>query len=83
MGNLNGRRGKPLGTDKKGKISIIKAQVPLVEMLDFEPTLTCITGGRGSYTMEFSHYKEVPGMLQPKVIEAAAKEGRTQEEEED
>ncbi len=83
MGNLNGRRGKPLGTDKKGKISIIKAQVPLVEMLDFEPTLTSITGGRGSYTMEFSHYEEVPGMLQPKVIEAAAKEGRTQEEEED
>ena len=72
-----------MGTDKKGKISIIKAQVPLVEMLDFEPTLTSITGGRGSYTMEFSHYEEVPGMLQPKVIEAAAKEGRTQEEEED
>ncbi len=81
MGNLNGRRGKPLGTEQRGKMSIIKAQVPLAEMLDFEPTLTSITGGRGSYTMEFSHYEEVPAQIQQKIIEQAKKEGRIQDEE--
>ncbi len=81
MGNLNGRRGKPLGTEQRGKMSIIKAQVPLAEMLDFEPTLTSITGGRGYYTMEFSHYEEVPAQVQQKIIEQAKKEGRIQEEE--
>ncbi len=82
MGNLNGRRGKPLGTEQRGKMSIIKAQVPLAEMLDFEPALTSITGGRGSYTMEFSHYEEVPAQIQQKIIEQAKKEGRIKDEEE-
>jgi elongation factor G len=45
---------------------ILKAQVPMSEMLDFEPTLTSITGGRGSFLMEFSHYEEAPGQLQQK-----------------
>ena len=52
------------------------------EMLDFEPTLTSITGGRGNYFMEFSHYEEVPGHLQKKIIDEAVKEGRVKEEEE-
>lgn len=82
MGNLNGRRGKVQGMEQKGSLRIIKAQVPMAEMLDFEPTLTSITGGRGSYLMEFSHYEEVPGQLQPKIIDAAIKEGRVRPEEE-
>ncbi len=82
MGNLNGRRGKVQGMEQKGNLRSIKAQVPMAEMLDFEPTLTSITGGRGSYLMEFSHYEEVPGQLQQKIINEAVKEGRVKPEEE-
>ncbi len=82
MGNLNGRRGKVQGMEQKGNMRIIKAQVPMAEMLDFEPTLTSITGGRGSYYMEFSHYEEVPPQLQQKVIQEAIEEGRIAPEEE-
>ncbi|MCK5056260.1 MAG: elongation factor G [Candidatus Aminicenantes bacterium] len=81
-GNLSGRRGKIQGMETKGKNNIIRALVPMVEMLDFDPTLTSITGGRGSYFMEFIHYEEVPAHLQTKVIENAKKEGRIREEEE-
>jgi elongation factor G len=83
MGNLNGRRGKVQGMEQKGYLRIIKAVVPMAEMLDFEPTLTSITGGRGSYLMEFSHYEEVPGQLQQKIVNEAVKEGRIKPEEEE
>jgi elongation factor G len=82
MGNLNGRRGKVQGMEQKGNMRILKAQVPMSEMLDFEPTLTSITGGRGSFLMEFSHYEEVPGQVQQKIIGEAVKEGRIKPEEE-
>jgi elongation factor G len=82
MGNLNGRRGKVTGMEQKGNMRILKAQVPMSEMLDFEPTLTSITGGRGSFLMEFSHYEEVPSHLQQKIINEAIKEGRVKPEEE-
>jgi elongation factor G len=82
MGNLNGRRGKLQGMEQKGNMRIIKATVPMAEMLDFEPTLTSITGGRGSFLMEFSHYEEVPSHLQQKIIAEAVKEGRVKPEEE-
>ena len=81
-GNLSGRRGKIQGMEIKGKNHVVKAVVPMSEMLDFEPTLTSITGGRGSYFMEFSHYEEVPGHLQKKIIDEAVKAGRVKEEEE-
>jgi elongation factor G len=83
MGNLNGRRGKVQGMEQKGNLRIIKAQVPMAEMLDFEPTLTSITGGRGSFLMEFSHFEEVPSHLQQKIINEAVKEGRVRPEEEE
>lgn len=76
MGNLNGRRGKVQGMEQKGSMRIIKAQVPMAEMLDFEPTLTSITGGRGSFIMEMSHYEEVPAHLQKDIIEESIREGR-------
>jgi len=82
MGNLNGRRGKLQGMEQKGNMRIIKATVPMAEMLDFEPTLTSITGGRGSFVMEFSHMEEVPSHLQQKIIAEAVKEGRVKPEEE-
>ena len=82
MGNLNGRRGKVQGMEQKGSLRIIKAQVPMAEMLDFEPTLTSITGGRGSFMMEFSKYEEVPSHLQQKIIDQSVKDGRIRAEEE-
>lgn len=82
MGNLNGRRGKLQGMEQKGNMRSIKALVPMAEMLDFEPTLTSITGGRGSFLMEFSHYEEVPAHIQQKIIAEAVKEGRVKPEEE-
>jgi len=83
MGNLNGRRGKVQGMEQKGPMRVLKAQVPMSEMLDFEPTLTSITGGRGSFLMEFDHYEEAPSHIQQKIIAEAVKEGRVKPEEED
>ena len=60
----------------------IKAQVPLAEMLNYAPTLNSITGGRGDFRMEFSHYEEVPAHIQQKIIEAA-KKAKAGEETED
>ena len=81
-GNLSGRSGSIQSMESKGKNHVVMALVPMSEMLDFEPNLTSITGGRGSYFMELSHYEEVPGQLQKKIIEDAVKEGRIREEEE-
>jgi elongation factor G len=78
MGDLNGRRGRIGGMDTRGATTIIKAQVPMSEMLTYEQHLTSATGGRGSYHMEYSHYDEVPSHLQSKII-AAAKAERGQE----
>jgi elongation factor G len=74
MGDLNGRRGRIGGMDTRGQMTIIKAQVPMAEMLSYEQHLTSATGGRGSYHMEYSHYDEVPAHLQGKIIAAAKAE---------
>ncbi len=60
MGDLNGRRGRISGMDTRGRSTIIKAQVPMAEMLTYEQHLTSATGGRGSYPWSYSHYDEVP-----------------------
>jgi elongation factor G len=82
MGDLNSRRGRVQGMEVRGHTTIIKAQVPLSEMLSYASDLTSKTGARGSYSMEFSHYDEVPGHLADKVI-ANAKAGAAGEEEEE
>jgi len=74
MGDLNSRRGRIGGMDTRGVTTIIKAQVPMSEMLTYEQHLTSATGGRGSYHMEYSHYDEVPAHLQTKIIAAAKAE---------
>ena len=74
MGDLNGRRGRIAGMDTRGATTVIKAQVPMAEMLTYEQHLTSATGGRGSYHMEYSHYDEVPSHLQAKIIAAAKAE---------
>jgi elongation factor G len=70
MGDLNGRRGRIAGMDTRGTMTVIRAQVPMSEMLTYEQHLTSATGGRGSYHMEYSHYEEVPQMQQAKIIAA-------------
>ena len=83
MGDLNGRRGRISGMDTRGTSTVIKATVPMAEMLTYEQTLTSATGGRGSYHMEFSHYDEVPSHLQAKIVAASkAERGEAKEEEE-
>jgi elongation factor G len=74
MGDLNSRRGRVLGMDSAGKNQIIKANVPMAEFLTYAPDLNSITGGRGMFTLEFSHFDEVPAQLTEKIIEAANKE---------
>ena len=78
MGDLNGRRGRISGMDTRGTMTVIRAQVPMAEMLTYEQHLTSATGGRGTYHMEYSHYDEVPHQAQAKII-AAAKAERGQE----
>ncbi len=79
-GDLTSRRGRLQGMDVKRGIQIIKAQVPMAEMVTYSPVLTSVTGGRGSYHMEFSHYDEVPAHIAQKIIDEANKD-RKQEEE--
>jgi elongation factor G len=71
IGDLNSRRGRPLGMEPKGTATEIKAEVPMAEVLDYAPDLRAITGGRGDYTMDFLRYEEVPGHLAQKVISEA------------
>jgi elongation factor G len=81
MGNLNGRRGRVQGMDSKSGSTIIKAQVPLSEMLTYASDLTSMTQGRGTYAMEFSHYDVVPQPISEKII-AAHRPAAAEEEEE-
>ena len=71
IGDLNSRRGKPLGMEAKGSATEVKAEVPMAEVLDYAPDLRAITGGRGDYTMEFAHHEEIPSHLAQKVISEA------------
>lgn len=79
IGDLNQRRGRVEGMDSRGKSQIIKGLVPMSECLKYASDLRSITGGRGSFTMEFSHYDEVPSHLAEKVI-AEAKVAHEEEE---
>jgi elongation factor G len=75
MGDLSSRRGRPQGMEPRGNLQIIKAQVPLAEMLSYDAELTSMTGGRGSYHMDMDHYDEVPSHLQDKIVAAARSDG--------
>ena len=73
MGDLSSRRGKPQGMEAQGHYQVIRAQVPLSEMLTYASTLKSITSDRGTYHMEFDHYEEAPGHVQEKIIAGAVK----------
>ncbi len=81
MSDLNSRRGRVKEMDTEDGNTVIRAQVPLAEMLTYSPTLRSITGGRADYLMEYSHYEEVPRQLQEKIAAAAAR-GEEEEDEE-
>jgi elongation factor G len=78
IGDLNSRRGRPLGMEPVGGMTEIKAEVPMAEMLSYAPDLRSLTAGQGEYTMDFERYEEVPGHLAQKVVEEArSEEGAT------
>ena len=83
MGDLNSRRGRIQGMDNKGGKTVVKAEVPMAEMLTYGTDLTSMTQGRGSFSMEMNHYDVVPQAAQEKIIAAAkAERGEEVEEEE-
>jgi len=83
MGDLNSRRGRIQGMDNKGGNTVVKAEVPMSEMLTYGADLTSMTQGRGSFNMEMHHYDVVPAQLQEKIIDKAkAERGEVKEEEE-
>ncbi len=72
MGDINSRRGKIKSMGEKGNLKIIKAHIPLGEMFGYATVLRSITQGRGTYTMQFSHYEEVPKNIAEKIIKKEA-----------
>src|ERR671933_564979 len=74
IGDLNSRRGRPLGMEPKGAVTEVKAEVPMAEVLSYAPDLRAITGGQGEYTMELARYEEVPGHLAQQVVSQARQE---------
>jgi elongation factor G len=74
IGDLNSRRGRPLGMEPKGNVTEIKAEVPMAEMLDYAPDLRAITGGQGEYSMDLARYEEVPGHVAQQVVQQAQQE---------
>lgn len=79
-GDINSRRGRVMGMDIKGKLQIVKAQIPLAEMFTYANDLRSLTGGRGSYTMRFSRYEEVPHKITANII-SRYQASKKQEEE--
>jgi elongation factor G len=83
MSDMNVRRGRISGMDVKGGTQLIRAQVPMSEMLTYQNDLTSMTQGRASFSMEFDHYDYVPGLQAEKIVAAykAAATGETDEDE--
>jgi len=71
IGDLNSRRGRPLGMEPVAGLTEVKAEVPMAEMLTYAPDLRSLTAGQGDYTMELARYEEVPAHLAQKVVAAA------------
>ncbi len=74
MGDFNKKRGRILGMEPEGRYQVVKALVPMSEMGKYSIDLRAMTGGRGTFTTEFSHYEEVPASIATKIIEEANKE---------
>jgi elongation factor G len=81
MGDLNQRRGRVQGMESQGKTTVVRAEVPMAEMLSYGSSLTAMTQGRGSFHMEMDHYDIVPQPIAEKIL-ANAKRPQQEEEEE-
>ena len=79
MGNLNSRRGRVSGVEARGHAEIVKAHVPMAEVLTYASDLTSMTGGQGSFDMEFSHYEEAPASVQERIVAEASKHRQADE----
>jgi elongation factor G len=73
-GDLNSRRGRLHGMEPSAGMTVIRAEVPMAEVLTYSQSLTSMTGGRGDYHMEFLRYEEVPAHIAQKLIDAAKKD---------
>ncbi len=71
MGDISSRRGRVQSSEAQGATQVIRAQVPMAEMLEYASTLTSMTGGQGEFHMAFSHYEEAPAHVREKVSAAA------------
>jgi elongation factor G len=67
-GDLNSRRGRIVGMDQEGDVSIIKAQVPMAEMINYSTELRSITAGEGDYSFSFAHYEVVPAHIAGDIV---------------
>ncbi|MEN2981169.1 MAG: hypothetical protein ABDH20_00685 [Thermus sp.] len=77
LSDLQARRGRILGMEQEGALSAVRAEVPLSEVLEYYKALPSLTGGAGAYTLEFSHYAEVPPHLAQRIVqERKAAEGQ-------
>ena len=74
IGVLNSKRASILGMEPRGTAQVVRATVPLAEMVNFASELRSITGGRGAYSMQFAHYQEVPAHLAPAIVESTKKD---------
>ena len=74
IGDLNSRRGRPLGMEPKGSVTEVKAEVPMAELLSYAPDLRAITGGQGEYSMELARYEEIPAHIAQSVVQEVARE---------
>jgi elongation factor G len=68
IGDLSSRRGRVLGSDSSGGVTEVRAHVPMAEMMQYAQTLRSMTGGQGTFTMEFDHYEECPPQIAETVI---------------
>ena len=75
LSDLQARRGRIPGMEQEGALAAVRAEVPLAEVLEYCKALPGLTGGAGAYTLEFSHYQEVPPPLAQKIIQSRAQEG--------
>jgi elongation factor G len=80
-GDLNSRRGRLLGMEVKGRMEVAKAQVPLSEMFTYVSDLRSMTKGKGSYTMKFSHYEQVPAKIANVLINQYQTQHKQEEEQ--
>jgi elongation factor G len=74
IGDLNSRRGRPLGMEPKGTVTEVKAEVPMAEMLSYAPDLRAITGGQGEYSLELARYEEIPAHVAQQVVQEVQRE---------